>query len=298
MFQYFRNNIITSLIYFSVFFIFIYSYTTYEDPEVSEQRNLEECINTFSTKDESFGQDTDEIYIIGHAYGTQKSEDLGISNKLIKLFNGFNTKKNTIVLTGDFVVDNSLDELKKVKYLIEENFSNYLIAVGNHDVGYSGYQSDNLEENKNFESIFMKDLFIKDLGSFSLIAANFSTYNWEPNQSSKDMINSYIENTEDETIFLFSHQLFWLEETNNEIKPNSWSMLTEDLKADSLSWLKNNNKNIVVISGDFGANGEPPYCKNIDNKTFIASGISDKDDDKFLIIRFTNEKFYITIEGF
>ena len=258
MFQYFRNNIITSLIYFSVFFIFIYSYTTYEDPEVSEQRNLEECINTFSTKDESFGQGTDEIYIIGHAYGTQKPEDLGISNKLIKLFNGFNTKKNTIVLTGDFVVDNSLDELKKVKYLIEENFSNYLIAVGNHDVGYSGYQSDNLKENKNFESIFMKDLFIKDFGSFSLIAANFSTYNWEPNQSSKDIINTYIENTEDETIFLFSHQLFWLEETNNEIKPNSWSMLTEDLKADSLSWLKNNNKNIVVISGDFGANGEPP----------------------------------------
>ena len=142
-------------------------------------------------------------FILLDAYGTQKPEDLGISNKLIKLFNGFNTKKNTIVLTGDFVVDNSLDELKKVKYLIEENFSNYLIAVGNHDVGYSGYQSDNLKENKNFESIFMKDLFIKDFGSFSLIAANFSTYNWEPNQSSKDIINTYIENTEDETIFLF-----------------------------------------------------------------------------------------------
>ena len=71
MFQYFRNNIITSLIYFFEFFIFIYSYTTYEDPEVSEQRNLEECINTFSTKDESFGQGTDEIYIIGRIWNTK-----------------------------------------------------------------------------------------------------------------------------------------------------------------------------------------------------------------------------------
>ena len=75
-----------------------------------------------------------------------------------------------------------MKDLKKVKYLIEENFSNYLIAVGNHDVGYSGYQSDNLKENKNFESIFNPSVSI-----FDKILINGNSTSFKSNKASKNI---------------------------------------------------------------------------------------------------------------
>ena len=298
MFQSLKNKNLKRLSFIFFLILFIYSYITYEDPIAVEQENLEQCINSFSSIEKDFEDNFEKIYIIGHAYGSQTIDSNGLSVKVTDLFSSFATREKALVLTGDIVIENSIEKLSNVKNNIESSFENYFISPGSHDIGYSGFQTDNLVVNDNFIKIFSKDLFMQEFDNFTLIAANFSTPNWEPNNSTKKIINEYISKTQNEIIFLFSHQLFWLEDIDNVIKPNSWSMLKSDLKKDSLYWLDDNEKKLIVVSGDYGSKGEPPYCKQIENKVFIANGIHDLDNDSYLVVNFNKNKFYITIEKF
>ena len=100
----------------------------------------------------------------------------------------------------------------------------------------------------------------------------------------KNNIQELIDNTSKKNIIILSHQLFWLEEINYEISANSDSLLRTSLKKDSLSWIRNNDKNFIVISGDYGAWGEETYCKEINNRLFIANGIGDTKNDTIIKI--------------
>lgn len=297
MFENILQNRIRFITYFCVFIIFIYSYSTYEEPQDVKEKKLLSCINSFSTESNAFTSNPQKIFILGHAYGSQETKEIGLSRKVLNLFDSFSDKNHTLVLTGDIVLENNLDALNKVKNDIEEHFHYYLIAAGNHDIGYSGYQTDNLQSNDNFREVFSKDLFIQEYESFSLIASNFSTFNWEPTIENQKAINDYLLNTKIKNIFLFSHQLFWLEEVNNEIRPNGKNMLTTELKSDSLYWLEGLNKNIIVISGDYGIYGEPPYCRKIGNKLFIANGIHEFAEDKYIILNFIDDRFFLSVEN-
>ena len=127
-----------------------------------------------------------------------------------------------------------------------------------------------------------------------LISANFSNPNWLPSNEQISKINNVINESSKDNIILLSHQIFWLENADFEMNPNSYALLEEDLKKDSLSWLENQkNKNIIVISGDYGAQGQATACYLDENKLFIANGIGENENDTIIKISETKNLLFI-----
>ena len=223
--------------------------------------------------------------MIGHAYGSKETATVGMSDKVTKYIDkNIRNQNSTLVLTGDIVYESTLESLLKVKQDINNNFGNYLIAVGNHEV----------QDNNNYYEVFDKDLFLLKKNNTLFIAANFSTKNWLPTKNQQNKINNYLEiNKNIDTVFLFSHQLFWQLDVDSEIQPNGMNLLEDNLIRNSTKWLNLNEKNLIVISGDYGANGQQSYCKKLGNTIFVANGIGDKKNDTIIQIYMNDEGFYI-----
>ncbi len=245
--------------------------------------NLYNC--KLSQKNNSIGVVKNEIYIVGHAYGKPGEGDF-FPNNLIKYFSTIeNLGESYIALTGDFVRVNSIESLENVKNYIKKNFKDFFIAIGNHEI-------ENTRE--NFDIVFESDFYFKEFNNFLLISANFSNSNWLPTKLEVEKINKLINSSEKETVIILSHQIFWLEEIENVIKPNSDALLRENLKLDSLDWIeKNQEKYMIVISGDYGAWGDQTYCYLKNNKLFIANGIGDHPNDTILKITDYEKSFEI-----
>jgi len=217
-----------------------------------------------------------EIYVVGHAYG-KPGEGLFFPDKLTNYLEKYVNKSTSyLALTGDFVRINSLESFTKVKDYINQNFIDYFIAVGNHEIKNSA---------TNYYSIFKNDYYSKEFESFLLISANFSNSNWLPSSVDIEKINNSINSSNKENVIILSHQIFWQKESVKKINPNSDALLETELSEDSLWWIeKKDKKNFFVISGDYGAWGNETYCHINQNKMFIANGIGDHDKDSILKI--------------
>ena len=136
--------------------------------------------------------------------------------------------------------------------------------------------------------------FYEEFNHFLLISGNFSNKDWLPNEKQKKEINDLINLTDKDYVIILSHQLFWLLDSKGDISPNSDAILEEDLKKDSLNWILNSDdKNFIIISGDFGAFGDKTHCTYEDNKLFIANGIGDYESDTILKISENETSFNI-----
>ena len=51
-----------------------------------------------------------------------------------------------------------------------------------------------------------------------------------------------------------------------------------------IDWIDTNGKELIVISGDYGAFGAHTFCKNYGNITFIANGIGGLETDTIIKI--------------
>ncbi len=280
LFKFLLNKKIFLATYLIIVFSFSYLII---DIQIFKEYSFNQCINNFSTNNRfTRSSSSEKVYIIGHAYGSHNTNQKGLSKKVVNLFEeDSNTQNSTLVLTGDIVLENTKESLTIAKKQIEENFSGYLIAPGNHDI----------RGNNNYFEIFIDDLFIKKEKNFTLIAANYSNSKWDIDDDYKNIINSLLEESTGRTIFLFSHQLFWLNSVNNEISPNGFDLLEESLKKDSLDWMKLNGNKLIVISGDYGGMGQDSYCKVKDETIFIANGIGDLNTDTYLTIIYNDEGF-------
>lgn len=276
----FRNSV-GFLCFFGLFFYLIIVF------DIRYEVNFNSCINSFSENNilSTFSDQDESIYVIGHAYGSKETATIGMSDKVTKYINkNIQNQNSTLVLTGDIVYESTLESLLKVKQDINNNFGNYLIAVGNHEV----------QDNNNYYEVFDKDLFLLKKNNTLFIAANFSTKNWLPTKNQQNKINNYLEiNKNIDTVFLFSHQLFWQLDVDSEIQPNGMNLLEDNLIRNSTKWLNLNEKKLIVISGDYGANGQQSYCKKLGNTIFVANGIGDKKTDTIIQIYMNDEGFYI-----
>ena len=146
----------------------------------------------------------------------------------------------------------------------------------------------------NYFEVFGDDFFYEEFNHFLLISGNFSNKDWLPNEKQKKEINDLINLTDKDYVIILSHQLFWLLDSKGDISPNSDAILEEDLKKDSLNWILNSDdKNFIIISGDFGAFGDKTHCTYEDNKLFIANGIGDYESDTILKISENETSFNI-----
>jgi len=255
--------------------------------------NIESCnilYNEFLTDNRD---SKEEIFIVGHAYG-RPGEGSFFPDRLTLFFqqNLNPNTKNYLALTGDFVRNPDLESYIKVKNYINDNFNGYFISIGNHEIGNGN--NTNGPGLDNYFEVFGDDFFYEEFNHFLLISGNFSNKDWLPNEKQKKEINDLINLTDKDYVIILSHQLFWLLDSKGDISPNSDAILEEDLKKDSLNWILNSDdKNFIIISGDFGAFGDKAHCTYEDNKLFIANGIGDYESDTILKISENETSFNI-----
>ena len=255
--------------------------------------NIESCnilYNEFLTDNRD---SKEEIFIVGHAYG-RPGEGNFFPDRLTLFFqqNLNPNTKNYLALTGDFVRNPDLESYIKVKNYINDNFNGYFISIGNHEIGNGN--NTNGPGLDNYFEVFGDDFFYEEFNHFLLISGNFSNKDWLPNEKQKKEINDLINLTDKDYVIILSHQLFWLLDSKGDISPNSEAILEEDLKKDSLNWILNSDdKNFIIISGDFGAFGDKTHCTYEDNKLFIANGIGDYESDTILKISENETSFNI-----
>ena len=177
------------------------------------------------------------------------------------------------IFNGDFNRNNTIEDLELTKIQIEKHFDTYYLVPGNHEV----------RENNNFYKVFKTDFFSIELHNTLLIGANFNNPDWLPSLYQKNLINEIIKKSTSKTIILFSHQLFWKDLFRNDVSPNSDQFLKK-LDPLPIDWIDTNRKELVVISGDYGAVGARTFCKNYENITFIANGIGGLETDTIIKI--------------
>lgn len=266
---------------FSVLFliIFITSCSTFQTYE----EQFDKCINKFSTSNNK-SLPSSKILVVGHGYGSHEDENTMFAPNFLKYLKNNNKNSNYIGITGDFVRFNTKEYLLEAKNYIENNFQDYFIAPGNHEV----------INNNNFYEIFGNKTYHKTFDNFELIAANFSNKDWLPSNDDKLKINNIIKNSKKDTVILLSHQIFWFKDVNEEIVPNGYDLLEGEMSTNSLSWLNYDEKNLVVISGDYGAWGDKAYCNDsLTNTIFIAEGLNNSTKDTIISIVETDNGFYL-----
>jgi len=247
--------------------------------------NIPACkLNPNKTLDKNLKSE-EELFIVGHAYGDTSSNSNFLPSYLTKyLKESKDANFSSIALTGDFVRSNDEASFRKVKNFIDANFKTYFLALGNHEV----YKSSD-----NYFKIFKEDIYIQEYYDVLIIAANFSNPTWLPTSKQISAINTAIEETSATNILLLSHQIFWLRETKKEIEPNSFAFLTEDLPYNSVGWINDfNDKNLIIISGDYGVKGQETFCLIKENKVFIANGIGNSENNSILKLSIFKEFIY------
>jgi len=265
----------SALLSFIFIFIFIFVFCSSDPPILDGVKlNLYNCDIKNNTKLK--GTPEREVFVVGHAYGKPGEGDFFPDKLANYLEKNANKPTSYLALTGDFVRVNSIDSFIKVKDYIDQNFNGYFIAVGNHEIENSA---------SNYYSVFKNDYYSMEFNSFLLISANFSNSNWLPSSDNIEKINNSINNSKKENVIILSHQIFWQKESDKKINPNSNALLETELNEDSLWWVENRDKkNLIVISGDYGAWGSETFCYINQNIMFIANGIGNHDKDSILKI--------------
>jgi hypothetical protein len=251
---------------------------TFEDKVVEEFFNYEKlnsCINKFSNDGSEI---LNNYFIVGHAYGNSSNGDLALSQKLLDYFD---KKSKNIILTGDVVFENNIENLNLAKQQLNTRFDNHYIAVGNHDLSQEYYKT------------FKDDLFLLSENSVDLIVANFSTYNWKPTVKDQFLINEFIKQSNSKTVIIFSHFVVWFHLTEEPVAPNGIHFLLKEPKNDHLDWLEIDDKNLIFISGDYGNRGRSIFCEyqEENSRIFIANGISNNSFDTILNLNIFKNSF-------
>lgn len=269
-----------------LFSIFLYFNNWQINSEEINTSNKLECENSFAKKDTTNKEYDEEYFIVGHAFGKHNDSNVGLSVKLLNYFKTKNNIKNhQLILTGDFVQNATLANFQIISDQINDTFDKYYLAVGNHE-------STDLE---SFKTVFKKDFHMFDKGDFIIIIANFSKSDWKPDLSVQNKINKKINSSDDKIIFLFSHQIFWLNAVDGIIEPNGFNLLEENLDNEPLSWIENySNNKFIVVSGDYGMRDSSTFfCERNENVIYIANGLYDKDNDIILELYLNNNNYFI-----
>ena len=89
-----------------------------------ENLDLEVCLNTFSTisyEEKQNISSKNNVYVIGHAYGSHSGNNLGLSNSVLNFFKSLTIDNQILILTGDIVRESSLENLELVQNQISSN---------------------------------------------------------------------------------------------------------------------------------------------------------------------------------
>jgi hypothetical protein len=223
--------------------------------------------------------------VAGHAYGnatvyTEFPYEPFV-NKLLDFSK--TTKISGLFLTGDVVARPDTGRWNSVKTLLDHVGVPWFIAPGNHDVS----------------SYFLDHVQPSPYNSFSENGHLFLTLNtcfpgWTVDSLQKNFITENIAKVEPEkSIFVFSHQLWWLLPTGripdiDSVRPNSYAMWdsTASFWNDAWPLFSSLENETYFFAGDLGADAKivSYYEDHSSNFHFFGSGMGGGIDDNFLVI--------------
>jgi len=266
--------------------LLIYNESTKIFEQSIQYKLFEDCLNQNSLEFE-IDNNVDSVYVVGHAFGNHKNINKALSNQLLYYFyRNIDNQNSDLILTGDFIRKPTPESYKLLEKQTDSFFNNTYLSIGNHE-----------EEKINlYNDYYNEDLFIFEKGKNSFIIANFSTQNWLPKSDSLKTINEYLKDKKNQTVFIFSHQLFWINFFENNITPNSYGLLLDGLPKSPLEFINNQNNDYIFISGDYGLNSNISYfCEDHQNYKYIANGIFDRPNDLILEIVYDSKNFKFII---
>lgn len=266
--------------------LLIYNESTKIFEQSIQYKLFEDCLNQNSLEFE-IDNNVDSVYVVGHAFGNHKNTNKALSNQLLHYFyKNISNQKSDLILTGDFIRTPTPESYKLLQTQTASFFNNTYPSIGNHE-----------EENINlYGDFYNEDLFIFEKGINSFIIANFSTPNWLPKSDNLNTINEYLDNKKNQNVFIFSHQLFWINYFESNVTPNSYGLLVDDLSKSPLEFINNQNNDYIFISGDYGLNSNISYfCKDHQNYKYIANGLYDRPNDLILEIVYDSKNFKFII---
>tara|TARA_B100000282_G_scaffold167589_2_gene121325 strand:+ start:990 stop:1838 length:849 start_codon:yes stop_codon:yes gene_type:complete len=244
-----------------------------------------DCLNAFNVGEIESSDINEQFIIAGHAYGSHQSDNPALSYQFLNFLDKNKSKEYSIILTGDFIRNSTLENMNVLKKQLDQYSSNYYFSIGNHDIDYGRSEA--------FYKVFENDLDLISFGNVDLVIANFSNFNWEPKDSDKKAINSFLKDSKSKYIIIFSHQIFWEEMVVNPIQKNADDLLEVPLKKNALDWLERSEKTVIIVSGDYGLHEYETYCEhNTETDTlFIANGLYDRDTDTVLELTISDQDF-------
>jgi predicted MPP superfamily phosphohydrolase len=224
---------------------------------------------------------SNRIFIMGHVYDTNSPNEF--STMLQSYLSKQIINSNDIgIFSGDIVISPTEERLKESKKIISNYFTDFYVSAGNHDFG------------SDFNNIYGEYFYTFETNHFLVLGTSFNTQNWLPNENDQNLINYHIKETKKKNVLLISHQLFWINEVNNNLlslvkaEPNSIPDKVTP-SADPFDWIELNDKKLIVVSGDSGKWGQEFYCKELSNNlTVISNGLGGFQDDSIVILNENN----------
>ena len=225
----------------------------------------------------------EKILIVGHAYGSSKNLEGGISPSINDFINSLHGQFKEIIFTGDLFHAPSIQKWKRLKIQMQELGLKLYISPGNHDVG-------NIADNG------LREIFFQEFPmSFPIIEERkdkimiFLDSTLNPGEIDRTVID-FLEqsSTSNKTVFIFAHHLLRPQPhlianglTGHSLHVNNIDVLTK---------AGNKFKNIFLISGDAGVAKQDVDCLRYKNIFFISSGIGETSEDQVLVLNGTDLK--------
>ena len=239
------------------------------------------------------------FFVAGLTYGGRGMYHQGLHPPFEAKFSLINERGIELgFLTGDIVVETSERDWDEVDSVL--NFLNATVyfAAGNHDI-----RDRELYEKRYGRTYFY---FTNKGDLFILLDPNLDEWNISGEQLEFLKVVVDENASASRNIFVFFHQLLWLDKTNKykEVKPNSMKG-----KADTINfWTEIEPmfhqlpNEVFMFAGDVGGTNWGDYLMydHYDNITFVASGMGRGEGDNFIIANVladTVELEVITLSG-
>lgn len=244
------------------------------------------------------------FFIAGHTYGSPFGENLGLYKNFYKEIIKEKNNYDFGIFAGDFSRDGSLESWVTVDKQIKDINLFIYRAIGNHDFSYPNKLKKISYEERYGKSYYYKyfenNLFIfldPYLDKWSILGDQLKFFK---STISKNSNNENIQN-----IFIISNPMLYYD--NNKTYLNNTYLKSKAGKGVKTNFwntifpiLNKINKNIYIVSGDTGStiDGKEFLCDNLNNISFLSTGMGGGYNDNYLIFQFLNGKLNIKLKLF
>lgn len=225
--------------------------------------------------------------VAGHAYGNPETYTSSVYPPLLNALNQLTQQKkvNQLILTGDVVAHPTAENWETVRAELDAlPIDEWHIAPGNHDI--SPYMDTVIQPQKYMALIRENNLFL---------ILNTSHDGWTVDSLQARFIKESLAKAETvESIFVFSHQLWWLKDAPtafelDSVRPNSYALYDGDASfwQDAFPFFEESKQQVYFFAGDMGCHFSLKgyYEGHKDRFHFYGSGMGGAVEDNFMFVQ-------------